>query len=74
MTVEHFLLPIGLLDPREQKLGRGTDAGEAEAPRPCGEPPVYSGIRPSYGSHSRGGRPELSVLTSLLVSVDVKNY
>ena len=23
---------------------------------------------------SRGGRPELSVLTSLLVSVDVKNY
>ena len=23
---------------------------------------------------SRGGRPELSVLTNLLVSVDVKNY
>ena len=23
---------------------------------------------------SRGGRPELSVLTSLLVSVDIKNY
>ena len=23
---------------------------------------------------SRGGRPELSVLTSLLVSVDVRNY
>ena len=23
---------------------------------------------------SRGGRPELAVLTSLLVSVDVKNY
>ena len=25
-------------------------------------------------SESRGGRPELSVLTSLLVSVDIKNY
>ena len=36
-----------------------------------------SGIEPSIVQElceSRGGRPGLSVLTSLLVSVDVKNY
>ena len=36
-------------------------------------PDVYLGIVQEL-CESRGGRPGLSVLTSLLVSVDVKNY
>ena len=38
------------------------------------EGPVVPSINKLRGSESRGGRPGLSVITSLLVSVDVKNY
>ena len=36
--------------------------------------PVHIGLIFQELCESRGGRPGLSVLTSLLVSVDVKNY
>ena len=35
---------------------------------------IYNKIIVQELCESRGGRPELSILTSLLVSVDVKNY
>ena len=39
-----------------------------------GPPARHASIVQELCSESRGGRPGLSVLTSLLVSVDVKNY
>ena len=39
-----------------------------------GDDPVRCGFIVQELCESRGGRPGLSVLTSLLVSVDVKNY
>ena len=54
-------------------LSEGADrvGGQLHGDKEC---PVFSGVIVQELYESRGGRPGLSVLTSLLVSVDVKNY
>ena len=57
---------------RDGLLGTGTEWEGDE--RVKGSTAETSAVIVQELCESRGGRPELSVLTSLLVSVDVKNY
>ena len=78
----HTLAPV----PRHQTthLQRGIRRHLQHGPHTCKETfgDTYNTVHARATRHhivqelreSRGGRPELSVLTSLLVSVDVKNY
>ena len=60
----------------------GNISGQGRHVMSCGQERINRALPTSdWSSHvvqelceSRGGRPELSVLTSLLVSVDVQNY
>ena len=59
-TLIVFIAPFCFTSTEERRLIRDGDRGE--------------GVIVQELCESRGGRPGLSVLTSLLVSVDVKNY
>ena len=62
--------------PRAQNQGHHTIPLSAEPVCPSGKAAALAarGIRVQQLCESRGGRPGLSVLTSLMVSVDVKQY